>query len=40
MAQALLLSSQRVTPHRALDLGFRFAFERLDAALADLLALS
>jgi hypothetical protein len=40
MAQALLLSSQRVTPHRALDLGFRFAFERLDAALADLLAMS
>ena len=37
MAQALLLSSQRVTPRRALDLGFRFAFERVDAALSDLL---
>jgi uncharacterized protein len=37
MADALLLSGQRVLPRRALDLGFRFAFERLDAALADLL---
>jgi uncharacterized protein len=37
MAEALLLSGQRVLPHRALELGFRFAFERLDAALADLL---
>ena len=37
MAQALLLSGQHVSPHRAIDLGFRFAFERLDAALADLL---
>jgi uncharacterized protein len=36
-ADALLLSGQRVTPHRALDLGFRFAYERLDAALADLI---
>jgi hypothetical protein len=40
MAQALLLSGQHVTPHRAIDLGFRFAFERLDAALADLLSTS
>jgi hypothetical protein len=38
MAQALLLSSQRVLPARALAGGFRFAFETIDAALADLLA--
>jgi uncharacterized protein len=37
MAQALLLSGQRVTPHRALHLGFRFEYERLDDALADLI---
>jgi len=37
MADALLLSGQRVTPHRALALGFRFGYERLDAALADLI---
>lgn len=38
MADALLLSGQRVTPHRALHLGFHFGYERLDAALAALLA--
>ena len=38
MADALLLSGQRVTPHRALTLGFRFGYDRLDAALAALLA--
>ena len=37
MAEPLLLTGQRVLPRRALDLGFRFGFERLDAALADLL---
>jgi hypothetical protein len=37
MAQALLLSSQRVVPERALAGGFRFRFETVDEALASLL---
>jgi len=37
MADALLLSSQRARPTVALERGFRFAFERVDDALADLL---
>jgi len=32
-----LLSSKRVLPHRAVELGFNFAFPRLDDALGDLL---
>ena len=34
---ALILEGQRVVPRRALDLGYRFRFPTLDAALADLL---
>jgi len=36
MADALLLSSQRVLPVRATDLGFRFRFSNIDEALADI----
>ncbi len=36
MAQ-VVLASQRVVPRRALELGFRFRFPRLDGALRDLL---
>lgn len=36
MADALLLSSQCVMPARAMELGFRFRFTDLDAALADI----
>lgn len=36
MADDLLLSGQRVLPRRAVELGFRFAFETLDAALESL----
>jgi uncharacterized protein (TIGR01777 family) len=34
---AVLKGGQRVVPRRALDLGYRFRFRELDAALADLL---
>lgn len=37
MADALVLGGQQVVPQRALDLGFRFRFETLAPALADLL---
>ena len=37
MADALLLSGQRVLPARALDLGFTFKFKTVDEALADVL---
>jgi uncharacterized protein (TIGR01777 family) len=37
MADALLLSSQRVLPVRATDLGFAFTFNTVDEALADVL---
>jgi uncharacterized protein len=37
MADALLLTSIRMLPARALDLGFRFRFEEADEALKDLL---
>jgi uncharacterized protein (TIGR01777 family) len=36
MADALLLSSQRVLPVRATDLGFTFRFSNIDEALADI----
>jgi uncharacterized protein (TIGR01777 family) len=36
MADALLLSSQRVLPARATDLGFTFRFSNIDEALADI----
>jgi len=36
MADALLLSSQRVLPVRATDLGFAFRFANIDEALADI----
>lgn len=36
MADALLLSSQRVVPVRAADLGFTFRFSNIDDALADI----
>ena len=32
-----IVASYRVIPRRALDLGYRFRFAELDAALADLL---
>ena len=35
---AELLNSHRVLPRRALGAGFRFRYERLDDALADLLS--
>jgi NAD dependent epimerase/dehydratase family enzyme len=34
----LLLTGQRAVPARALEMGFRFRFERLDDALKDLLS--
>ncbi len=34
---SLVLDGQRTLPAKAVALGFRFRFERLDAALADLL---
>jgi uncharacterized protein (TIGR01777 family) len=37
MADALVIGGQRVVPQRALDLGFRFRFDTLAPALADLL---
>lgn len=37
MADALLIGGQRVVPQRTLDLGFRFRFDTLAAALAHLL---
>jgi uncharacterized protein (TIGR01777 family) len=37
MADELLLCSQRLVPARALELGYRFRFPSLDAALADIL---
>jgi len=37
MALALVIGGQRVLPQRALDLGFRFRFDTLSLALADLL---
>jgi len=37
MAEPMLLQGAFVYPKKALELGFRFAFERPDAALADLL---
>jgi NAD dependent epimerase/dehydratase family enzyme len=37
MADELLLCSQRLVPARALELGYRFRFASLDAALADIL---
>lgn len=37
MADAMVLSGQRVTPARALALGFDFRFKTLESALADLL---
>jgi NAD dependent epimerase/dehydratase family enzyme len=37
MADALLLSGQRVLPARATDLGFSFKFKTVDEALADVL---
>jgi len=37
MADALLLTSIRMLPARALQLGFRFQFEKIDAALHNLL---
>jgi uncharacterized protein (TIGR01777 family) len=36
----LLLTGQRAIPTRALEMGFRFRFEKLDEALADLLSVS
>jgi len=33
----VVLASQRVLPRKALDLGYRFRFERLEPALEDLL---
>ena len=38
MAEALLLASQRVTPSRLQQLGFRFAHQDLESALASILA--
>jgi len=38
MADELLLCSQRLVPARALELGYRFRFASLDAALADILS--
>jgi uncharacterized protein len=37
MADALLLSSQRVVPAKAQELGFTFTYPRLDQALEDIL---
>jgi len=37
MAEEMLLSGSFVQPQRAWELGFRFRFERLELALADLL---
>jgi hypothetical protein len=37
MADALLLSSTRMRPERALELGYGFAFPELEPALRDLL---
>jgi NAD dependent epimerase/dehydratase family enzyme len=36
MGEELLLSGRRVEPQRLRDAGYRFRFERLEAALADL----
>jgi NAD dependent epimerase/dehydratase family enzyme len=33
----VVVASQRVVPRKALDLGYRFRFERLGPALQDLL---
>jgi uncharacterized protein (TIGR01777 family) len=38
MGDALVVGGQRVVPRRALDLGFRFRYPELRAALADILA--
>jgi len=38
MADELVLCSQRLVPARALELGYRFRFASLDAALADILS--